>query len=180
MFNTGRMLSGGQWCTCWTNRPYRASGKEREPMTPLYEPLTNHQALYLLDNRTLWTTRTVSTDGPLGRSLIKVQFRCWFSFHCRPVNIVDPTSMVNATPTAATTPGVWAHTIASHAVHPPPLRPLVDFPPPVCPLPVAQTLGRLFGGEFQGLDDHNPPAECVAQSWQIRHHEAIHVANCIR
>jgi len=44
---------------------------------------------------------------------------------------------------------------------------------------VADTLGGLFGGGLQGLDDHNPPAKWVAQSWLIWHHRAIYVANCV-
>jgi hypothetical protein len=45
---------------------------------------------------------------------------------------------------------------------------------------MADTLGGLFGGRLQDLDDQNPLAKWVAQSWPIWHHYAIYVANCVR
>jgi len=75
-------------------------------------------------------------------------------------------------------------------VCPLPVCPLLDCPflvysLLVCPLPVhcppmPNTLGGLFCGGLQGLDDHNPLAKWVAQSWPIWHHHAIYVANCVR
>jgi hypothetical protein len=93
--------------------------------------------------------------------------------------------VADPTPAADPTPGVRPPVIASPPVRPLqalplPVRPLPARPLPVHPAPVADTLGGLFGGGLQGLDDYNPPAQWVAQSWPIWHHRAIYVGNCVR
>jgi len=92
----------------------------------------------------------------------------------------DPTPLADPSAAAYPTPGVRPPIIASPPVSPPPVRPPPVRPLAVCPPPVADTLGRLFGGGLQGLDDDNPPAKWVAQSSLIWHHLAIYVANCVR
>jgi len=92
-----------------------------------------------------------------------------------PTPTADPTPVADPTAMADPTPGVRPPVIAS-----PPVRPLLVRPLLVRPPPVADTLGGLFGGGLQGLDDHNPQAKWVAQSWPIWHHCAIYVANCVR
>jgi hypothetical protein len=93
--------------------------------------------------------------------------------------VVDSTPAAYSTPVPDITPGVRPPIIASRLV-----CPLLVCPLPVCPLlvcshPMADTLGVLFGGGLQGLDDYNPPAKWVAQSCPIWHHCSIHVANCV-
>ena len=107
-----------------------------------------------------------------------------------PTPAADPTPTADPTPAPDTTPGVRPPIVASPPVCPPQVCPPPVCPPPVCPPPVrhlqvrpppmADTLGGLFGGGLQGLDDHNPPAKWVAQSGLIWHHRAIYVANCVR
>jgi len=100
-----------------------------------------------------------------------------------PTTLADPTPAANPThevdpiPTADLTPAVHPPIITRAAVRCRPVR-----TPPVCPLPVrpppmGDTLGGLFAGGLQGLDDHNPPAKWVAQSQPIWPDCRIHIAN---
>lgn len=99
--------------------------------------------------------------------------------------MVDPTPTVDLPPAARSTPGVRPPVI------PCPLDcPLQDYPLfvcciqvhhlLVCPPPVAATLGGLFCGRLQGLNDHNPITKWVSQSWLMWHHHAMYVASCVR
>jgi hypothetical protein len=99
--------------------------------------------------------------------------------------VVDPTPTVDLPPAACSTPGVRPPVI------PCPLDcPLQDYPLLVCciqvhhllvcPPPVAATLGGLFCGRLQGLNDHNPITKWVSQSWLMWHHHAMYVASCVR
>jgi len=97
-----------------------------------------------------------------------------------PAPTADPTPAADSTPAADPTPEVRPPIIASPPVRPPSVPPPSVRPLVVRPPPVADTLGGLFGGGLQGLDDYNPPAKWVAQSWQIGHHRAIYVAHCVR
>jgi hypothetical protein len=45
---------------------------------------------------------------------------------------------------------------------------------------MADALGGLLGGGLHVMDDHNPAANWVAQSWLIWHHRAIFVVNYVR
>jgi len=85
------------------------------------------------------------------------------------------TPAADPTPAAYLSPRVRPPINASPPVRPAPVHPL-----PVRPPPMADTLGELFGGRLQSLDDHNPLAKWVAQSWPIWHLRTIYVANCVR
>ena len=125
------------------------------------------------------TTKKPTTSGPPGQPTPSGQpdpLTPDFSIRTPEVNSTPP---ANPTAAANPTPVVHPPIVASPPVRPPPVRPPPVWPPPVWPPPVwpppvrplpvrpppvPDTLGELFVGGLQGLDDYNPPAKWVAQS----------------
>jgi len=106
--------------------------------------------------------------GPSGQLGHSGQTESWTPDSAIRSAAVDLTPAANPTPAADPTPGVPAPIIGGAPVRHPPVRPLPVHPPPMAP-----TLARLFRGGLKGLDDHNPPAKWVAQSWPIWHNGAM-------
>jgi len=165
-----RRLCGRHWCTSWRSGPKRASGKECGPMTPPGPPLKNQQPLDSLDNwdplnnRNRWL-RTLPF-ALLGSILLPLLILLpWPILVLRLILLPRPIPLL----------GFALLWLQVHPVHH-----LLVHPLPVCPPPVAHTLGGLSGGGLHGMDDYNPPGKWVALSWPISNHHAVYVSNCVR